>query len=114
MSRICTMHNGKIPPLPEDRRLLAWVEIGHSVFVNDRSALSVATERQSNDDHVQLVLTVHLRCGTKLVAHTPEGLAYLTTDVLVRCVESDRHGPRRVLVEIGKMVTFPSLRECAA
>lgn len=114
MSRLYTMHNGKIPALPEDRRLLAWVEVGQAVFINERSALSVATERQVDSEHVQLVLTVHLRGGTRLVARSPEGLAFLTTDALVRCVESDRHGPRRVLVEIGEMVTFPSLRDCAA
>lgn len=114
MSSVSTIHNRRLPPLPDDQRTIVWLPVGQAVIVNERSALSAQVERA--DDVERLVFRIHLLDGSAFRAETPEALAHLTTDAIVRRVDSDAHGqPTRVLVEIGEMVAYPHLRRgCAA
>ncbi len=114
MSSVSTIHNRRLPPLPDDQRTIVWLPVGQAVFINAQSALSAQVERQDGDD--RLVLRIHLRDGSSFRADAPEDLAHLTTDAIVRRVDSDARGvPARVLVEIGEMVAYPHLRRgCAA
>lgn len=114
MSTISTLHNTRIPPMPADTRVLVWLDVGHAVAINERSLLSAWREVQDGQAPATLLLRVHLPGGTLFHARQPEDLAHLTTDAIVRCVESDASGPLRVLVEIGDHVAYPQLREQVA
>lgn len=114
MNSVSTIHNRRVPPLPDDQRTIVWLNMGQAVVVNGHSALSAQVE--SHDDAHRLVLRIHLSDGSTFRADAPEDLAHLTTDALVRRVDSDAAGrPARVLVELGEMVAYPHLRRgCAA
>lgn len=114
MTSVSTIHNRRLPPLPDEQRTIVWLPVGQAVVVNGHSALSAQDE--ARDGEHRLVLRVHLRDGSSFRADTPEDLAHLTTDAIVRRVDSDAQGrPVRVLVEIGEMVAYPHLRRgCAA
>jgi hypothetical protein len=108
-----SMHNIPVPPMPADQRQLVWVGMGQSVAVTPTITLSTFADRQVGSDVSTLRLVLRYPGGNTMTTVTPEGLAYLSTDVVVRCVESNARGPVRVLVEIGDMVAFPSLRAVA-
>lgn len=109
-----TMHSIPVPPMPDTSRHLAWVAMGQTVAVTPHITLTAFADRQVGSDISTLRLVLKYPGGNTMSALTPEGLSYLTTDAVIRCVESTPRGPVRVLVEIGDMVAFPSLRERAA
>ena len=106
-----TMHNQRIPPLPDGQRTLRWLQVGEGLQLHDGRVLAVLRERRAEDHAARLMLLICMSGGNALISYTAEGLNYFCTDVLVRCVESEARGPLRVLVEIGDMVAFPSLRD---
>lgn len=114
MHTVTTLHNRHLPPLPDDQRVIAWVAVGEAVVVSAGAAVSAQAEARDGEQH--LVLRVHLRDGSSFRADTPEDLAHLTTEAIVRRVDSDANGrPLRVLLEIGEMAAYPQLRRgCAA
>lgn len=115
MNSVFSSHNRHIPMMPPDQpSVMVWIPVGQAVVINAHSALSAQVERDDSSQVAHLVLRIHLRNGSSLRADKPEDLAHLTTDAIVRSVECDKHGPSWVLVEIGDMVAYPHLRECAA
>lgn len=109
-----TMHNQRIPPMPGPNRQLYWLAMGTGLQLAPGRVLYAFRERQIGEFAATLLLVIHLKGGNVLAARDPEGLNLICTDAVVRCVESDARGPVRVLIEVGDMVAFPSLRECAA
>lgn len=115
MNTITSIHNRDIPPMPEGQSILVWLPVGEAVIISECMALALTVERRGASDGLQLVLSVHSRSGAVMTAQSPEALRHLTTDAVVRRVDSDdAHGPMRALVEIGDMVAYPQLRERAA
>jgi hypothetical protein len=110
MSTVSSLHNRRIPPMAQGASTLVWVPIGQGVVLSESAALSASVERDADSGHVHLVLRVHYRDGSTLRADYPEDLAHLTTDAVVRRVDSDALGTQRVLLEIGDMVAYPQLR----
>lgn len=114
MSNLLTLHNQHIPTMSPDARCMVWLSLGNGVTLPHGGALFLLRERQVDKEMSTLQLLVRQPGKTVLTASTPESLRFITTDALVRCVESDAKGPLRVLVEIGDMVAHPSLRQVAA
>lgn len=111
---LLTIHNQHIPTMSPDARALVWLSLGNGVTLPHGGALFLLRERKVDEEMSTLQLLVKQPGKTLLTASTPEGLRFITTDALVRCVESDAKGPLRVLVEIGDMAAYPQLREAAA
>lgn len=109
-----SMHNQRIPPLPPEKRHLVWLEMGEAIALPEGQSLMVFRERQINQDVSGLVLMLRLRGGNTMTARTPEDLNWFCSDIVVRCVEGNALGPLRVLLELGDMAAFPSLRELRA
>jgi hypothetical protein len=107
-----TMHNQRIPVMPANQHQFVWLEMGEGLRMAPNRVLFAFRERQVDQATAGLLLVMRMAAGNTLVARSPEGMNLFCTDAIVRCVESDARGPLRVLLEIGDMVAFPSLRDC--